>query len=171
MSVMTTTHAHRREIRLVIFVMIFFLLSSRDTNSRFSLFEAKTYSLISGQWAQVHHVIWLGGCPAVQKGRVSLKNMEKHLVLLSCGLLIVFLCMDFILSFLPVTPPIRSISHILVFGSLIQYVVSPAWPNVRINMQDKWIYNQRIVLKKRKLCGDPSRITPNSSWEHQYRTS
>lgn len=138
---------------------------------QFSLFEAKTRSLISRQWAQVHHAIWLGGCLAVQKGRMSLKNMEKLFVLLSCGLPSVFLCMDFILSFLPVTQPIWSISHILVFGSLIQYVVSPAWPNGRINMQDKWIYNQRIVLKERKLCWDPSRITSKSSWEHQYRTS
>ena len=138
---------------------------------QFSLFEAKTRSLISRQWAQVHHAMWLGGCPAVQKGRMSLKNMEKLFVLLSCGLPSVFLCMDFILSFLPVTQPIWSISHILVFGSLIQYVVSPAWPNGRINMQDKWSYNQRIVLKERKLCWDPSRITPKSSWEHQYRTS
>lgn len=138
---------------------------------QFSLFETKTCSLISRQWAQVHDAIWLGRYPAVQKGRVSLKNMEKLFVLLSCGLPSVFLCMDFILSFLPVTQPIRSISHILVFRSLIQYVVSPSWPNSWINMQDKWIYNQRIVLKERKLCWDPRRITPKSSWEHQYRTS
>lgn len=40
MSVMTTTHAHRR-IRLVIFVMAFFLLSSRDTNSNLACLRLK----------------------------------------------------------------------------------------------------------------------------------
>ena len=64
MSVMTTTHAHRRRIRLVIFVMAFFLLSSRDTNSNLACLRLKP--IVSYQDSELKFMMLYGLEAALQ---------------------------------------------------------------------------------------------------------
>lgn len=64
MSVMTTTHAHRRGIRLVIFVMTFFLLSTRDTNSNLVCLRLKP--IVSYQESELKFIMLYGSETALQ---------------------------------------------------------------------------------------------------------